>query len=210
MLRDLRHLCERFGELEADDFRMAARTLLQRQFLLLERNRDRETYRLITNHFDYFTNLFDALGWTLYRDDGFGITGLLPGEVESFARLRMVDSLMLLCLRLLYEEGLERFEVSKGSVYTQSEVLLGRYETLLGRKRPQITEFRDVLARLRRYSLIETGDKSEDGLPGIRILPTIRLVTGTQVQERIETFIITKGDAGEDLDSGGDSNEVAP
>lgn len=73
MLRDLRHLCEHFGELEADDLRMAARTILQRQFLLLERNRDREAYRLITNHFNYFTNLFDALGWTLYRDDGFSI-----------------------------------------------------------------------------------------------------------------------------------------
>jgi len=111
---------------------------------------------------------------------------------------------MLLCLRLLYEEGLERFEVSEGSVYTQSETLLSRYETLLGRKRPQITEFRDVLARLRRYSLIEIRDESEDGLPGVRILPTIRLVTGTQVQERIKGFLISKGDV--DGGSGPGSN----
>ena len=208
MLRDLRHLCERFGELEADDLRLAARTILQRQFLLLERNRDREAYRLIANHFDYFTNLFDALGWTLYHDDGFSIIGLLPGEAESFVRLRMLDSLMLLCLRLLYEEGHERFEVSEGSVYTESEMLLSRYETLLGRKRPQITEFRDVLARLRRYSLIEIGDNAEDGLPGMRILTTIRLVTGAKVQERIEAFVTSKGYVDEDLDFGEENEEV--
>lgn len=208
MLRDLHKLCERTSAVEADDFRMAARTILQRQFLLLERNTDRKMYRLIANHFDYFSNLFDALGWTLYRDDGFSIIGLLPGDAEAFTRLRMVDSLILLCFRLLYEEGLENFEVSEGSVYTQSENLLSRYETLLGRKRPQITEFRDVLARLRRYSLIEMGDDAEDGLPGIRILPTIRLVTGTNVQERIESFITSK-ESGGDIDLEGSNEELS-
>jgi hypothetical protein len=208
MLRDLHKLCERTSVVEADDFRMAARTILQRQFLLLERNKDRKMYRLIANHFDYFSNLFDALSWTLYRDDGFSIIGLLPGDAEAFTRLRMVDSLVLLCFRLLYEEGLEKFEVSEGSVYTQSENLLSRYETLLGRKRPQITEFRDVLARLRRYSLIEMGDDAEDGLPGIRILPTIRLVTGTNVQERIESFITSK-ESGDDIDLEGSNEELS-
>jgi len=209
MLRDLHRLCERNSTLEADDFRMAARTILQRQFLLLERNKDREMYRLIANHFDYFTNLFDALGWTLYRDDGFSLIGLLPGDSESFTRLRMVDSLMLLCFRLLYEEGLENFEVSEGSVYTQSEILLSRYETLLGRKRPQITEFREILAKLRRYSLIEMGDDAEDGLPSIRILPTIRLVTGEKVQERIESFISSKENDDDDSDSESNNEELS-
>lgn len=207
MLRDLHRLCERTSSVEADDFRMAARTILKRQFLLLERNKDREMYRLIANHFDYFSNLFDALGWTLYRDDGFSIIGLLPGDAESFTRLRMVDSLMLLCFRLLYEEGLENFEVSEGSVYTQSEILLSRYEALLGRKRPQITEFREILAKLRRYSLIEMGDDAEDGLPSIRILPTIRLVTGEKVQEKIDSFIISK--ESDDDDSEGNNEELS-
>ena len=204
MLRDLRQICERPGSLEPDDFRDAARRLLERQFLLLERGRDRDAYRIVANHFDYFSNLFDAIGWTLHRDDGFGIIGLQPGEAESFARLRLADSLMLLCLRLLYEEGMERFEAREGSVYTQSETLLSRYETLLGRKRPLVTEFRDILARLRRHALIETGDTAEDGLPGLRILPTIRLVTGTGVQERIHAFL-ESGD--EDETEDGDPSE---
>jgi uncharacterized protein YPO0396 len=90
VLRDLRQLCERPGDLEPDDFRDAARRLLERQFLLLERGRDRDAYRIVANHFDYFANLFDAIGWTLHRDDVFGIIGLLPGDAESYARLRLV------------------------------------------------------------------------------------------------------------------------
>ena len=202
MLRDLRQICERPGDAEAEDFRAAARSLLERQFLLLERPRDRDPYRLVANHFDYYTNLFDALGWTLHRDDTFGLIGLMPSESEGFARLRLVDSLMLLCLRLLYEEGMERFEAQEGSVYTQSETLLGRYEALLGRKRPLLSEYREVLVRLRRYSLIETGAESDDGLPALRILPTIRLITGERVQERLAAFLDASGDEPADIDDG--------
>jgi hypothetical protein len=200
MLRDLRRVVERSGGTEADDFRGAASALLQRQFLTLERTRDRDAYRIIVNHFDYYTNLFDALGWTLHRDDNFSLVGLLPSDAETFARLKMVESLMLLCLRLLYEEGMEKFEVMDGCVFAQSEVLLSRYETLLGRKRPQITDFRELLRALKRYSMIELGDDAEDGLPMIRILPTVRLVTGSKVQERIQSFVLQKDESDEGID----------
>ncbi len=200
MLRDLRQVCEHAGGAEPHDFRAAAGALLKRQFLLLERPVDRDAYRLIVNHFDYFANLFDALGWTLHRDDTFGIIGLLPGDAEGFKHLRLGESLMMLCLRLLYEEGMARFEAREGSVYAPAEALLGRYETLLKRKRPLISDFREMLRRLRRYSLIETREDAEDGLPVIRILPTIRLVTGDQVQTRIAAFVSALDEAPEALD----------
>jgi hypothetical protein len=210
MLRDLRHVVERAGGLEPEDFRGAASALLRRQFLTLERVRDRDPYRIIINHFDYFTNLFDALGWTLHRDDAFDLVGLLPTDAESFSRLKQIDTLMLLCLRLLYEEGMEKFEVTDGCVFEQSETLLSRYETLLGRKRPQLSDFREMLRTLKRYSMIELGEDAEDGLPRIRILPTIRLVTGTKVQERIQAFIAAKStdeDAARDEEQDSDEGE---
>jgi hypothetical protein len=208
MLRDLRNICERSGNLEPDDLRAAANAVLARQFLVLERTRDRDVYRLVANHFDYFVDLFDAMGWMLHRDDGMGIIGLLPTETENFARLRLVDSLMILCLRLLYEEGFERFEVRDGCVHVQSETLLGRYETLLRRKRPLLTELRDIFARLRRHALIETGDEGDDGLPGLRILPTIRLVTDARVQERIEAYLASREES-EDENSAEQNSEAA-
>jgi len=204
MLRDLRRVCERPGAAEPEDFRSAARLVLRRQFLLLERPGDRDPYRLIVNHFDYFVSLFDALGWTLHRDDTFGLIGLLPGDAEGFRYLRLADSLMLLCLRLIYEEGMERFEAREGSVYTPSEALLSRYETLLGRKLPPLSDYREILRRLRRYSLIEIGDEAADGLPVLRILPTVRLVTGDQVQARVAAFLEANGESTEAPDPGVD------
>jgi hypothetical protein len=142
---------------------------------------------------------------------------VLPLETEAYARLRLTDTLVLLCLRLLYEEGVERFEVRDGAVYTATETLLGRYETLLKRPRPRRPELMDILARLRRHALIEIGDDDETGLPMLRILPTIRLVTGGRVQERIRAFIDAAEQApdedevsGEDAGPDGTEDDDAP
>lgn len=200
MLRDTRHLLERHGDLDEDSLRQAASLLLGRQFLYLHRPRDRDTYRLVLNHYDYFRNLFDALGWSLHRDDDFGFLGLLPGETENFARLKLVDTLLVLALRLLYEEGMDRMEVQEGCVYAEAEELLGRYETLLRRKRPGLTEMRAILARLARFGLIETDEvHGGDLLPKLRILPGIRVVTDSRVMERLAGYMTeAAGEADED------------
>lgn len=190
MLRDTRHILERHGDVSEEALREAASALLARQFLFLYRPRDRDAYRVVANHFDYYRNLFDALGWSLHRDDDFGFVGLLPAETENFARLKLVETLFVLCLRLLYEEGMDRFEVREGCVYAEAEDLLGRYETLLKRKRPGLTEMRAILSRLARFGLLETEERgAEELLPRLRILPTIRVITDAKVMERLGAYL---------------------
>ncbi|MBK1672154.1 hypothetical protein CKO35_02330 [Ectothiorhodospira shaposhnikovii] len=189
MLRDMRQVLER-GEVTEQALREAASALLSRQFLFLRRPRDRDVYRVVVNNHDYFLNLFDALGWGLHRDDESGFLGLLPDDAQAHARLRLVETLMLLCLRLLYEEGMDRFQVRDGCVHVEAEDLLGRYETLLGRKRPVLTEMRALLARLARYGVIEVDDGPSDAaLPGLRILPSIRLITDGRVMEQLDAYL---------------------
>ncbi len=201
MLRDLRRVTDRDESLEAEQLKQAAARLLKQQFLVRERAADREHLRLVSDHFEYFENLFDALGWDLHRDDDFGFIGILPGEEQSHARLKLIDTLLVLCLRLFYEEGMDRFEVRDGSVFIDSNALLERYETLFtGRRLPPKGEYREVLGRLRRRSLIETGESDDQGLPRLRILPIIRLITGPNVIERIEAFCATGVDEEEDAD----------
>lgn len=196
MLRDLKRVTDKDSAPEADDFRAAAARLLKQQFLLRERVPDRESLRLVVDHYEYFESLFDALGWNLHRDDDFGLVGILPDERQSHARLKLVETLMVLCLRLLFEEGMDRFEVRDGCVFTDANNLAERYETLFpGRNKPLKTELREILTRLRQYSLIEMGETDDQGLPRLKILPTIRLITGTDVIARIEAFCARTGDA---------------
>jgi hypothetical protein len=135
MLRDLQRVAERDTDHGAEPFKAAAARLLRDQFLLRERVGDREALRLVSNHYDYFESLFDALGWSLRRDDDFGVIGILPDEGQTRARLRLIDTLIVLCLRLLYEEGFDRFEVRDGCVFTESQTLIERYESLFTGRR---------------------------------------------------------------------------
>jgi hypothetical protein len=202
MLRDTRHLLERHGDIDEECLRQTAAQILGRQFLYLNRARDRDAYRVAINHYDYFRNLFDAVGWSLHRDDDFGFVGLLPAETENFARLKLVDTLLVFCLRLLYEEGMDRVEVQDGCVYAETEVLLGRYETLLKRKRPGLTDMRAILARLARFGLIETGDTDAgELLPRLRILPGIRLVTESHIMERLSAYQTEPASETDELES---------
>ncbi len=193
MLRDLQRIADRQADRDVELYKAAAARLLRDQFLFRERVADREPLRLIGDEFDYFENLFAALGWDLKRDEDFGIVGILPAEGQGQARLKLIDTLMVLCLRLLYEEGMDRFEVRDGSVYAEANSLMEHYETLFNRSLPPKGEFKSVLARLRRRGLIETGETDDQGLPRLRILPTIRWITGPAVMQRIEAFAGQEG-----------------
>jgi hypothetical protein len=194
MLHDLKHLADRH-ELEPDDLRQAARILLERQFLFSQRKKDQDAYRLIRNHFDYFQNLFDALGWTLERDDDFAFLGIVPMETESFARLKLVETLLILCLRLLYEEGVEHFEVNEGSVYVEMENVLNRYEAQTRRVRPNRGNALELFRSFKRFGIIELGEPDSGHLPQIRILPSIRKVTDRNVLARLQAYLPEEADS---------------
>ena len=185
MLQDLKKQLNNQEQLAADDFKIASKQLLARQFLMRERQSDRQSWRLIANHYDYFENLFDALGWQLHRDDELGLIGILPGDQESHTRLRLVETLFLLVLRLLYEEGMDRFEIQDGCAFISSHTLLERYEALFKRELPNKTLFRKILNHFKQHGLLDMEGNDDNGMPELKVFPTIRLVTGPEVQQRV-------------------------
>lgn len=207
MLSDLRRVADRDANAEVDDFRRAAGALMAHQFLFVETASQRADYRLVVDHFDYFHNLFDALGWTLHRDDDFGYVGVVPSQAEAHVRLRLEETLVLLTARLLYEEGMDRFQAQQGSVWVDAEELLGRYETVVRRERPKRTEFLEILARLARHGLIERRSQEGQDLPRLRILPTIRVITGEEVLKRLEGYVSDVDTGEEDLEEATDDEE---
>lgn len=185
MLQDLKKQLNNQEQLTADDFKIASKQLLARQFLMRERPSDRQSWRLITNHYDYFENLFDALGWQLHRDDELSLIGILPGDQESHTRLKLVETLFLLVLRLLYEEGMDRLEIQDGCAFISSHTLSERYEALFKRELPTKTLFKKILNRFKQHGVLEMKDNDDNGMPELKVFPTIRLITGPEVQQRI-------------------------
>ncbi|WP_417224046.1 DUF4194 domain-containing protein [Amphritea sp.] len=178
MLGDLQKIIGRSDQYQEDDFVHAANMLLVNQFLYSERSGHRDSYFLVASHIDYFTNLFAAIGWSLIYQPDEAYLGILPKGEERFMRLKLDESLFLLCLRQQYEQKLEAFDVEAGRAYITTNDLLTLYENLTGREIPNETRLKELLSLFSRHGVIERGKPHETDPKNIplTINPSIRQV----------------------------------
>jgi hypothetical protein len=188
MLYELKKLLDAEAGLELSDMRQTASVLLERQFLYADQSLDKKHYHRVISHIPYFTNLFDAINRRLVFDQDYGLVGILPQDGSRVTQLSQDEALLLLCLRLLYEEGVEKFEARQGSVFTDSETLLNRYQSLARRDRPGLVRLREILRTFSRFGLIEVRDE-QDRVIALQIRPALRLVTTEGYIAQLEAMI---------------------
>lgn len=212
MLRDLRALSADNDHYSADDFRTAAAALLYRQFIHADDHGYRQHYAIITRHVPYFESLYDAINRNFICNLDFGYVGTLPRDESTsttFLRLRKDESLVLLCLRVLYEEGVKDFRVSGGAVSADSGVVAARYEALTKLERPPFARMKDILRLFARYGILkENSEESESRNMVVRIRPTVRLVTTDAYLRQLEELLGIR-DAGSDGTAAEDFEEAA-
>ncbi|MBI2380213.1 MAG: DUF4194 domain-containing protein [Gammaproteobacteria bacterium] len=190
MLSDLKKAADKSELYEPEDFQRAAGELLARQFLYADHPRQRGHYLLVTRELEYFRKLFEALNWVLRHDPDLLYVGILPRDGEASLRLKHEEALLLLTLRLLYEEALERYDMDQGSAWTDTETWLMRYEVLTRRERPNLSRLREIVALFARHGIVQRGE--EDGearILRLKIRPAVRLVAGDAWLSRLEAFL---------------------
>lgn len=178
MLGDLQKIVSRTEHHQAEDFIHAANLLLVSQFLYADRPIHRDSYFLIAANIDYYRNLFAAIGWTLVYQPDEAYLGVLPQGEERVLKLKLDESLLLLCLRQTYEQKLENFEVENGKAITTTDALLRLYSNLTAKEIPNETRLKEIISLFSRHGVIERGKADETdpkNLP-LRINPTIRHV----------------------------------
>lgn len=178
MLADLKKALARAEGRNEDDFIAATNRLLVNQFLYADKPAQRSDYFLISQHIDYFTDLFAAIGWSLTYQPDESFIGIIPKGEERYLRLRLDESLFLLCLRQQYEERLENFDVEGGKAFLQSDDLLQIYENLTAKEIPNETRYREILSLFSRHGIIERGKPQETDPKNIPLMinPSIRHV----------------------------------
>ena len=104
--------------------------------------------------------------------------GILPQGEERVLRLKLDESLLMLCLRQQYEQKLESFEVEGGKAYTSTDELLRLFSNLTGKEIPNETRLKEIISLFTRHGLIERGKQDETDPKNIplKINPTIRQV----------------------------------
>jgi hypothetical protein len=121
---------------------------------------------------------FDVAGYRLVLRESEGWAGILPDtERMSAPRMRIDETLVLLMLRRLWEEGVQEGDIQPlGGVLLTLNEAYDAYQDMVSRaRRPAltVTEFRDVVRGLERRAIVRLGvydDEAQDMELTIRAL----------------------------------------
>ena len=131
-----------------------------------------------------YKDLFDLLGYEIVIKEEYGLITLNNSSGTGRIRLRLLDSIILLFLRLIYIE-----ETNKLSQTVQITVSVDElYERYRGLKNERLkkTDMRSALGLLKKYHIITNID-ADMGNPDTRILiyPSVMLAFDTTELNRI-------------------------
>jgi hypothetical protein len=194
MLRDLEKLideCDGDGEQLEIELRQAAQTLWRVQFLYQSDFGSKAHYDLILAHRTYFENLFAALGYRIVGgrpNDRF--LGLLATDPPARQIMKLDESLLLLVLRLYYEEAFRRYEINdNGEIEVDGETILQVYEERTRRTRPPVTRVHDILTTFKQRGLIRVEEQGDSRRFTLFLRPALPIVVAEDTLASLEEYL---------------------
>lgn len=160
---------------QKDKFRKAANKLLNHCYIVKRKEDSRSDYVFIIQNKAYFEEYFDLLGYEIRINEDSGVIGLSNYNGTGRLKLKKIESILLLILRLLYIERKNELGLHD-DVIVLSESIHEKYSMLKIDSKPNIdkTAYRESFKIFRRYNLVSTVDsditKSE---ARIKIYPSV-------------------------------------
>ncbi|MDY0268043.1 DUF4194 domain-containing protein [Trichloromonas sp.] len=208
MLHELEKLTGKEGGPEPDELRRAAEVLLKRQFLYADRTRDKGAYTLAVRCQEYFRNLFDALNLDFLVDVRTGFVGILPRGNALPAVLDAANTVLLLSLRVIYENALREFRVEEGGqAQIDNRQLDDFYQQHAGVPLPPLGKLKEMLSGFSRQGLVDF-TTTDDREVLITVRPAIREIVSAGYLEALEDYAHGGPEEPETLTAGGDDEET--
>lgn len=201
MLKDLERLVDECdasggdGERLEIELRQAAQNLWRAQFLYRNDFGSKGSYDLIIERRSYFENLFAALGYRVVGGrPNDHLLGLLAIDLPPRQTMKLDESLLLLVLRLYYEEAFKRYEINDdGEIEVDGETILQVYEERTRRNRPLVTRLHDILNSFRQRGLIRMEDQGDSRTFTLFLRPALPMVVSADALQSLDEFIAKSG-----------------
>lgn len=146
------------GDREREEFARLLNRLLATTFVL-RRGEGRRDFHFVARHREAFQGYLGAMGWELVLDEVHGVAQAVNRHGGTRLALGLWDSVLLLVLRLLYEE--RRKEIHLGEdVMARVQDVHDKCLALRLRERGVVEKkyLRDAFALFKRFSLVEVLD----------------------------------------------------
>lgn len=191
-------MIEQYFENASDDalqeFKKIANTLLDQTFLVqrlydpkTESRYNNKEYLFLIHHREWFENYFAFIDWNLEVDEYNGIAYIHNetfGKRFSFTKL---ETIVLLGIRLLYEDALDNLGMDNDALYTVKDlldVIVTDYPLIKGK--PNMKEISRSLSLLEHYQIIQPISGKMNRLDGqFSIMPTVTYVVNRALLDRV-------------------------
>jgi hypothetical protein len=189
----------------AEQLTETANRLLHRQFMMRGDLGGAGHFDRIVSNLDYFKDLFASFGFRFIFNDAWGYAGYVSPAAFNNMRVPTQETIVLLCLRLLYNEGAEKGYFVDGS----AEILVEEEEiqtvfSSMGSRTLKPGELRGILTTFKRKGLVAFDQNNSLQVSvDIRIRPTITEVVDDSFLARMEVWGGQSSAAGKEADERG-------
>ena len=163
------------SQTQKEKFRIAANKLLNHCFIIKKKDDTRNDYIFIVQNKALFTEYFDLLGYQLEINENQGVVALNSVFGTGRLRLKKIESMILLILRLLYIE--KRKELSlNDEVVVITDDIHQKYNMLKIESKPMLdkTTLRDTIRLFKKFHLVANLDSAVSRSDArLRIFPSI-------------------------------------
>ncbi|MDD3939245.1 MAG: DUF4194 domain-containing protein [Tissierellia bacterium] len=179
------------SSVQKDKFKIAANKLLNNCFILKKKDDTRNDYIFIVQNKELFIEYFELLGYTIEINEMYGVVALSNMYGTGRLRLKKIESVVLLILRLLYIEKRKELSLNEDVVILADDIHQ-KYDMLKIESKLNIdkTMLRDAVRLFKRYNLIYNIDADvTKSNARIRIYPSILFaVTNENVTQMYEAI----------------------
>jgi len=191
-------LLEGMLQKDKDEFRRICNRLLGSCFLCKQNMSGKQDYYFVLKYREQFRNYLDVLGYRLEINEEYGVIQLVNSHNYNRLNLKLFDSVILLILRILFDEKKRALSVSDAVIVNLGDIQ-DKFLSLKIRDRMiDKTTMRNALSLFRRFQIIEILDKDladEESRVLIynSILMAVRVEDVKDAYEKLEIYRKGKG-----------------
>ena len=148
------------SQVQKEKFRASANKLLNSCFVIKKKEDTRNDYIFILQNKEMFVEYFDLLGYKIVINENQGVVALININGTGRLRLKKIESIILLILRLLYIEKSKELSLTDEVVVLTDEIHQ-KYNMLKIEAKANLdkTTLREAFRLFKRYNIITIIDR---------------------------------------------------
>ncbi len=146
---------ENLSEKERERFQKTINILLNKTFLVYNKEQDRPYYRFVEKHFDLFQGYLNIARWDLLYNRRLSVFQAYNIEEKNRRRFNLQETIFLLILRLLHDEKKKDLQLTKDVVVAGFEIQEKYMALQIKERLPSREEMTRILRLFSGFSLLD-------------------------------------------------------